>query len=128
MIEDSNLDALLMQEMLAEGCRLLFSIGSYELTIAATMTEGLKKLEDQRFQVILLDLTLPDSKGLDSISRVIETVPDIPLIVTTGNVNLELFTEAFALGAQDFLVKGDFTGEVLIRSILAAILRVRRGE
>ena len=72
---------------------------------------------------VLLDLNLPDSQGLDTFKRFSECCPQLPVIVLTVTDLVETATEAVRLGAEDYLVKGEFTGQLLVRAIRYAIER-----
>jgi signal transduction histidine kinase len=80
-------------------------------------------LKRDRFDVVLLDLSLPDSFGLDTLRKLQAFAPDIPSVVLTGADDLELALQAMAVGAQDYLVKDQLSGQLLERSIRYAIER-----
>ncbi|MDD1751061.1 MAG: response regulator [Methanothrix sp.] len=90
---------------------------------ADRVSSGLKLLEEGPFDVVLLDLGLPDSIGLDAIQRIQDKEPKVPIIVLTGLSDKELAARAISLGAQDYLVKGDFDNDLLYRAIRYAIER-----
>lgn len=77
------------------------------------------------FDVVLLDLSLPDSRGLDSLIALKPFAAALPIVVLTGFDDETLATGAMQLGAQDYLVKGQVTGSLLVRSIRYAIERQR---
>lgn len=79
---------------------------------------------DDRFELILLDLTLPDSDGLDTFSAVHEKAADTPVVVLTGTEDPELEQKVREMGAEDFLLKGQIGSKALIRKVRA----VTRGE
>lgn len=94
----------------AEGLRI-------ELEQADKLSAGLRLLSNQSFDAILLDLSLPDSRGLETLRSVYEHSPDVPIIVMTGlNVD-ELATEALQAGAKDYLDKYELDTHTLVRSI-----------
>ncbi len=97
----------------------------FELHTAGTLAQGIERLRDGGIQLILLDLTLPDSEGLETFIRVIEAAPDLPLIVLSGLSDVALANETVQLGAQDYLVKGHVDNHLLIRSMQYAIERKR---
>lgn len=118
LVEDNPGDARLIQVMLAEtGGRL------FELTHADRLSAGLTCLAEEGFDLVLLDLSLPDSQGLDTFVQVKPHAPDLPVVVLTGNVDEELPSQAMRAGAQDYLVKGEIDGNLLVRSIRYAIER-----
>ncbi len=117
-IEDNPGDARLIEEMLKEAKRVRF----YFLN-SLTLSGGLEELLNNKVDIILLDLNLPDCTGLDTISIIHEKVKNIPIIILTGRVDEELAIESLKLGMQDYLVKGKIDPELLERSILYAIGR-----
>lgn len=125
VVEDEPAMVRLIQAYLdeAEGLRI-------ELEQADRLSAGLRLLSDQSFDVILLDLRLPDSRGLDTLRSVYEHSPDVPIVVMTGlNVD-ELGTEALQAGAKDYLYKYDLDTDALVRSIQCATGRAgcQRGD
>ena len=90
---------------------------------AATLAAGLHRLEEQSFQLVLLDLTLPDSQGLATLQRVIRRAPETAVVIFTGYDDEALAIKALQCGAQEYLVKGRSDVKVLVRAILHAIER-----
>lgn len=121
LIEDSPGDALLLSEMLA-------GISDVALTRAATLAEGLALAAERRFDVLLLDLSLPDSAGLASVQRAVRVLPHLPVLVMTGLGDERLALAAVQEGAQDYLLKAQLTGPSLRRAIRYAIERKRTQE
>ncbi len=91
-----------------------------------SLSKGLKHLDGK--DAILLDLTLPDSIGLDTFKKIHSEAPALPIIVLTGNDDDSLALRALQDGAQDYLVKGQVSGQILARSIRYAIERKRIDE
>jgi signal transduction histidine kinase len=118
LIEDNAGDARLIQEMLAEANGALF-----EISFASRLAAGLEHLVASGVDLILLDLSLPDSRGLDSFLKVKARAPQIPIIVLSGLNDKDLAIEAVRHGAQDYLVKGGVDGELLTHAIRYAIER-----
>lgn len=119
LIEDNPDDAVQIQRYL----NLSPSV-RYNVIRAGALREGLESLKPVRFDVILLDLDLPDApRGIRTFEVVHKAVPHIPIIVLTGNDDDELAVEAVHKGAQDYLVKGLATGMSLGRAIRYAIER-----
>jgi DNA-binding response OmpR family regulator len=117
LIEDNTGDARLVKEMLyEEGAKV-------NLACVARLEEGLKYLKDNVYDIILLDLNLPDSNGFETFLELHKLNPDIPSIILTGIDDKELGLEAVRKGAQDYLVKGRFDGKLLMRSISYSIER-----
>jgi CheY-like chemotaxis protein len=117
LIEDNPGDVRLVKEMLYK------EEAKDDLACAASLEEGLKYLKDNVCDIILLDLNLPDSNGFETFFEVHKRNPDIPVIILTGLDDKELGLEAVRKGAQDYLVKGKFDGNLLIRSISYSIER-----
>lgn len=88
----------------------------YEITIAATLAKGMEQLSsEQDFDAVLLDLSLPDSKGIDTLLRLIDAFPNTNVIVLTGTSDRDQGVRAVGAGAQDYLVKGEFEPPQLYR-------------
>ncbi len=117
LFEDNPGDAGLLEEMLEE------SNSSYQLKVVETLEEGLKVLKSHFFVVILLDLGLPDSDGINTLIDVHKNAPNSPIIVLTGLDNEEIGTLAVKKGAQDYLIKKEIDSKLLKRSIRYAIER-----
>jgi len=120
LIEAGSSDNKLIRELLGESKNL-----SFDLLFAENLSEGLKYLDQRFFDVILLDLALPDSSGLDTLLAVRRFRPDIAVIVLTGLDDEDIGLQATQAGAQDYLVKGRVSSWLLIRSIRYAIERKR---
>lgn len=123
LIEDNPDDAHYIEEALSAKD----SFQSVKVVWAKRLLEGLKKLSTSTFDVILLDLTLPDGFLTDSISRILSHNPNLPIIVLTGLDDKDTVIAALKNGAQDYLIKGKVTSDLLSRSIRYAIER-RRSE
>jgi signal transduction histidine kinase len=120
LIEDDELFVELTQLILAErGFR-----DEHQL-VAGSMAEASELLHTNTIDLILADLTLPDAYGLEVVRHCLEQRPDIPIIVLTACRDVELALEALAKGAQDYLVKGEFDDEGLVRAIRYAFARSR---
>ena len=118
LVEDNSVDAQLTQDLLAE-----WSLDRFEITHASVLADGLTRLSRERFDVVLLDLSLPDTHGLATVTQVLATSPDVPVVVLSGHDDHPLALQALQHGAQDYLVKGEGGTEFLARSILYAIER-----
>lgn len=93
------------------------------LTHVPRLDVGIEYLSRDRFDVVLLDLSLPDSFGLDTLRKLQAIAPDIPVVVLTGADDRALSLQAMATGAQDYLVKDQISAQLLERSIRYAIER-----
>ncbi len=120
MIEDDEDDALLTSSALAE-----INHRRFEVLPAKSLEEGLFCLEHNPADVVLLDLSLPDSRGLDTLLAVRRHEAEVPVVVLTGLSDEAIAIEALKHGAQDYLVKGTLSGDAIRRSIRHAIERGR---
>jgi len=123
LVEDNPIDAQLTQDLLAE-----WSLDQFEITHASVLADGLTRLSRGRFDVVLLDLSLPDTHGLATVTQVLATSPDVPVVVLSGHDDHPLALQALQHGAQDYLVKGEGGSDFLARSILYAIERKKAQE
>ncbi len=92
------------------------------------LAEALRELEHGGTDLILLDLSLPDSTGLDTVKKINKAVPLIPLIVLTGTADDTIALQALGAGAQDYLIKGQIDSSTLARSISYAVARKNVGD
>jgi PAS domain S-box-containing protein len=120
LVEDNPGDARLIREMLKEA-----AAAQFQLVHVVRLDEALKLLGEASFDVLLLDLTLPDSQGLDTFFRMQKQAPDVPTVVLTGLADEVLGVKAVKGGAQDYLVKGQVDGNLLARALRYAIERKR---
>ncbi|MBC8870060.1 MAG: hybrid sensor histidine kinase/response regulator, partial [Planctomycetes bacterium] len=97
--------------------------GNYVVEWATRLSDAVQQLEERDFDVVLADLTLPDCHGLQAVTRLRDEVPDMPVVVLTSISNDKVAIESLSQGAQDYLVKDDFTADTLERSIRYAIHR-----
>ena len=123
LIEDDADDADFIQEILVKGNRRAF-----ELEWVARLAEGLERLRQGGIDVVLLDLSLPDSHGLDTLTKLQAQGSGVPTVVLTGRVDEASGVEAVRMGAQDYLVKGQVDRNVLVRTLRYAIERHRLKE
>ncbi len=118
VVEDNRADAVLLQEMLMRNAQ-----GQFDLSWTSSLRETLDRIERESFDAVLLDLSLPDSHGLDTITRLCTTVPAMPILVITGLTDEQIATEAVRCGAEDYLVKGQTDARSIVRAIRYAIDR-----
>ena len=123
LIEDNPGDARLVREMLVETGTNRFNLEHVE-----RISQGLTRLSQEDFQVILLDLSLPDGHGLETVKRVCNVASHISVLVLTGLDDETLAIRAVQEGAQDYLVKGQMDGNLLMRAIRYATKRKRAEE
>ena len=122
-MEDNPGDARLLREVVreAEGAHI-------QLTHVDTLAKALAKLDADDFDVVMLDLSLPDADGLETLVRTHAQAPSVPIVVLTGLDDEELAIKAVREGAQDYLVKGQVTGQLLVRAMRYATERKRAVE
>ncbi|MEM9919880.1 MAG: response regulator [Bacteroidota bacterium] len=119
LIEDNPGDARLVELLLGESDLL-----SCKITNKTTLSEGMQALEEEGdYAAVLLDLTLPDSRGFETLDRLLEKFPESNVIVLTGHSDKSLGIKAVQAGAQDFLVKGAFDTDLLAKSLRYSIER-----
>jgi serine phosphatase RsbU (regulator of sigma subunit) len=121
LIEDNRGDVRLIADFLAEVSGLCFEVES-----ADRLAVGLARLGQPGIDIILLDLSLPDSRGLDTFLRVHSLVPRLPIVLLSGLDDETLAIKAVQKGAEDYLVKGHMDASHLVRAIRYAIERTRR--
>ena len=120
LVEDDTSDAHLLRQLLKTAGNSAFAI-----TWVKSLAEAQIHLLDQCVDVVLLDLTLPDSSGLETVEAGRLAAGALPLIVLTGHSDAEFALQTLAAGAQDYLIKGDFQASDLIRAIRYAISRAK---
>ncbi len=118
LIEDNPGDARLIEEILRQAKGRKFVLDNYN-----NLTDGLKALMKGNYDVLLLDLSLPDSRGFDTFLKTYARKPQIPIVILTGTDDEELAIKSVQVGAQDYLIKGQIDGSLLSRSISYAIER-----
>jgi PAS domain S-box-containing protein len=119
-VEDNPADVDLIREMLPETGPV-----SFRLESVSRLSEAFSRLEGGDIDLVLLDLGLPDSHGLQTFHKLRQAAPDIPIVVLTGNMDLETAIAAVREGAQDYLVKGEVSGNLLGRAAQYAVERQR---
>jgi DNA-binding NarL/FixJ family response regulator len=118
LIEDNLAEARLLQEFLKQA-----KSKEYSLVHVQRLRDAFNKLSQSTYDVILLDLTLPDSQGLSSLPLLISQAPSTPIVVLTNTNDEQLAIEAVRQGAQDYLVKRQVNVDVLVRAVHYAIER-----
>lgn len=123
MVEDNLGDAMLIGEMLKEANSTRFLL-QHNLQLSTAF----ESLRCRHFDLILLDLGLPDSFGIDTLKKVLANFPSIPVVIMTGLDDEELGFEAVKMGAQDYLIKGQIDSNLLLRTIRYSIERKKTEE
>ena len=121
LIEDNARHAQLLQETMGDVVPAVSGSQPYQLTHVTGLAEGLDQLHGIEFDIVLLDLSLPEAPGLDALVRIRERHEDIPIIALTARGEDELAAQALQAGAQDFLQKGKTSGELVARAIRSAV-------
>ncbi|MEA4906732.1 MAG: PAS domain S-box protein [Anaerolineaceae bacterium] len=119
LIEDNTTDVLMLREALA-----VSGLAIFKLTVVDSLSQGLDYLDEKKeFDVVVLDLGLPDSQGLETFERIHECSPHLPVIVLSGLLDQAVAIQAVQAGAQDYQIKGDAGWEFIGRAICYAIER-----
>jgi signal transduction histidine kinase len=121
LIEDNREHVELLVQLLAA----VPGAVSFRVHPCGTVSDGLSWLRHHTAQLVLLDLSLPDSDGIETFIRVVEAAPDLPVVVMSGINDVALAVETVQLGAQDYLVKGHVDDHLLVRSLQYALERKR---
>jgi pilus assembly protein CpaE len=123
LVEDNAVSAQMVKAMLAHTDTSVF-----EIQTAGSLMDALDLLGNGGFDVILLDLSLPDSDGIGTLTTIRVHAPHIPVLVLTGSDNETLANSALQHGAQDYIVKGQFDGPSLARALRYAVTRSRQAS
>ncbi|MHA1863151.1 MAG: response regulator, partial [Candidatus Thorarchaeota archaeon] len=118
LVEDNPGDVRLIQEYLKD-----VKLINVDLVVVDTLDKARKMLEKGNIDLVLLDLGLPDSDGLETVTETIAHAPSVPVVVLTGLDDYKRAMEAINIGAQDYLAKDLINTNVLVRSIRYSIHR-----
>lgn len=118
LIEDNDADARFISEMFKD-----INAPKYKLSHVKRLDEGLKLLDKDSYDVLLLDLSLPDSTGLSTFEKAHKHDPELPIVILSGLDDEEVAVKAVREGAQDYLMKGEVSSRLLSRAISYAIER-----
>ncbi len=119
LVEDHDDYAFLIQRNLRSGA------GRFSVEVAETLSDALRHLQESDVDVVLLDLNLPDSAGVETVTRVRELAPDVPIVVLTNQDAEDVALASLRARADDFLLKDKLDGRTLVRSIHLSIERHR---
>jgi Flp pilus assembly CpaE family ATPase len=122
LVEDNADDAQLVREMLAETGEAI------SVRPAARLSEALTQVTGGEIDVVLLDLSLPDSAGLDTYRKLRQAAPRLPVLILSGNEDEAMALSAVRDGAQDYLLKGRLPAPALLRCIRYALARQRQPQ
>lgn len=120
LVEDNPGDARLLQEMLKDA-----DAAHYRLTHAERLADALQRISEDTFDVILLDLALPDSHGMETFNAIHEQAPSVPVVVLSGFDDAAFASGAVGAGAQSYLNKNSVDSDILVQTINDAIARGR---
>lgn len=121
LVEDNPVEAMLMQRVLTKATE-----PTYDVLHVDSLGKGFEVLSNGKYlDIILLDLSLPDSEGIETFLKMHQKAPQIPTVVLTGTDSDEFAIEALRRGAQDYLVKSDADSKIILRVMQYAIERKR---
>ena len=123
LVEDNDGDALLTRELIRE-----VSPNGYSVVHVSRLRDALSLLNEEAFDIVLLDLSLVDACGLDTVKQTSSAFPTMPIIILSGFMDEILAIETVRHGAQDYMIKGQVNGHLLTRSIRYAIERKQMGQ
>lgn len=118
LIEDNTVDVILLREALKKD-----ALTAFELTTVERLGAALTLLQKRSFDVILLDLGLPDSQGMETFTRIHQAAPETPTVILSGLADESFALQAVYDGAQDYLVKGPEGFSSTARAIRYALKR-----
>jgi PAS domain S-box-containing protein len=120
LVEDSPADVQLLEQLLGRS-----DVCPYGLRSVSTIADAEALVVAEQIDCVLLDLSLPDSEGIESVRRMHAWAPAIPIVVLTGRNDGDLGLEAIRAGAQDYLVKGQPNGNSVLRCVRWAAARMQ---
>ncbi len=120
ILEDNPGDADLIKEYLLDATDLFVNTDC-----RAYLSESLEPIGEGRYDIVLLDLGLPDSQGLNTLEKVLEVRGEQIVIVLTGMSDIEVGVEALKIGAVDYLFKGMMSSSLLVKSIMFSLERFK---
>ncbi len=123
VVEDNPGDFILLKSYINRS-----QLSVSKICHAEKMGEVPTLIKEDSFDIVLLDLTLPDSKGVDSVVALDHLLPSTPIVVFSGMSTIEIAMESISLGAQDYLIKGEFDEKLLAKSIQYSIERKKTTE
>lgn len=121
LIEDSPVDATMIRGQLSKA-----KGNAYEVAVESSLDGGLARIAEGDVDVILLDLTLPDTQGLETFLKTYRIAPQVPIVIITSLDDREVAYNAVRSGAQDYLIKGKLDTESLIHAVNFAMERHTR--
>lgn len=123
LLEDNPGDARLIQYALQDASRNHRWLAQYQLVHISRLSDAMEQLTLPGLEIVLMDLNLPDSQGLETLIRLRENAQDLPVVVLSGLEDETIALEALRLGAQDYIVKADLDGRRIARTLHYAVER-----
>lgn len=123
IVEDNEADAIYIQRKLLQGETAQFTCSRVQW-----LSSAIQVIESRPPDCVLLDLSLPDSQGVDTVVEMVKRAPNVPIVVMTGFDDMTTAMNAVRVGAQDYLIKNEIQAKPLERTILLAIERKRVDE
>lgn len=120
LIEDNSADVRLIEEYLKKSTEIKFELNSY-----SRLSEGLNSIKFNKYDIILLDLTLPDSERESTLENTLNSTKEIPIVILTGLDDKDIALESLQKGAQDYIIKNELDENILTRAILYSIERYK---
>jgi DNA-binding NtrC family response regulator len=117
LIEDNPGEAIVIESVLLNAAAKIPQLSAVEVSRAGLLSGGIERILKGDVDIVFLDLSLPDSEGLDTLERILEQDPGVPVVVLTGTVDKTVAGQALKLGAQDYLVKGQVDEPGMIRAV-----------
>ena len=117
LVEDNPGEAIVIESVLLKAAAKIPQLSRVAVSRAGLLSEGIERILDGVVDIVFLDLSLPDSEGLDTLKRILEQDPGVPVVVLTGTEDRTFASQAMKLGAQDYLVKGQVNEPGMIRAV-----------
>ena len=117
LIEDNPGEAIVIESVLLKAATKIPQLSGVAVSRAGLLSGGIERILNGDIDIVFLDLSLPDSEGLDTLKRILEQDPGIPVVVLTGREDSTGASQAMKLGAQDYLIKGQVDEAGMIRAV-----------
>jgi CheY-like chemotaxis protein len=121
LIEDNPGEAIVIESVLYKVAAKIPELANVEVSCADLLSGGIERIRAGEVDIVFLDLSLPDSQGLDTLRRILARDPGIPVVVLTGTVDNAVARQALKLGAQDYLIKGRVDEPRMVRAVRYAL-------